>query len=67
MMPESCSFGRSRRTAASRSKLTHNPFDIESAFSWSPDGKSIAYVADNSIFTSDAESGAAREADAEVR
>jgi Tol biopolymer transport system component len=40
-------------------QLTHNSFDVASAFSWSPDGRSIAYVADNSIFVSDAESGAA--------
>ena len=34
-------------------QLTHNPFNIASAFSWSPDGRSIAYVADNSIFVTD--------------
>jgi len=35
-------------------QLTHNLFDVASAFSWSPDGKSIGYVADNSVFTTDA-------------
>jgi Protein of unknown function (DUF3748)/Dipeptidyl peptidase IV (DPP IV) N-terminal region len=34
-------------------QVTHNPFDVASAFSWSPDGRSIAYVADNSVFVSD--------------
>lgn len=40
-------------------QLTHNLFDISSAFSWSPDGSAIAYVADNSVFVSDAATGAA--------
>jgi hypothetical protein len=40
-------------------QLTRNAFDVASAFSWSPDGRSIAYVADNSIFVSDAAAGAA--------
>ncbi len=34
-------------------QLTSHPFDIASAFSWSPDGKSITYVADNSVFLTD--------------
>lgn len=38
-------------------QLTHNHFDIGSAFSWSPDGKQIAYVADNSIFVTDTQTG----------
>lgn len=38
-------------------QLTHNPFDIGSAYSWSADGKSIAYIADNSVFTSDTTTG----------
>jgi Tol biopolymer transport system component len=38
-------------------QITHNPFDIASAFSWSPDGRSIAHVADNSIFITDMSSG----------
>ncbi|HEX2477204.1 MAG TPA: DUF3748 domain-containing protein [Lacipirellulaceae bacterium] len=38
-------------------QLTHNAFDVASAFSWNPDGRSIAYMADNSVFISDTESG----------
>jgi WD40 repeat protein len=38
-------------------QLTHNPFDIASSFTWSPNGKSIAYVADNSIFVTDVPGG----------
>jgi hypothetical protein len=38
-------------------QLTHNPFHIASAFSWSPDGRSIAYIADNSIFVTDVTNG----------
>jgi WD40 repeat protein len=38
-------------------QLTHNPFDIASTFSWSPDGGAIAYIADNSVFVSDSSSG----------
>ncbi len=38
-------------------QLTHNSFDVASAFSWSPDGKAIAYIGDNSVFTSDAQTG----------
>jgi dipeptidyl aminopeptidase/acylaminoacyl peptidase len=34
-------------------QLTQHPFDIASAFSWSPDGRWIAYAADNSIFVTD--------------
>lgn len=41
-------------------QLTHNAFDIGSTFSWSPDGKQIAYVADNSIFITDTHRGASR-------
>jgi hypothetical protein len=35
-------------------QLTRNPFDVASAFSWSPDGRSIAYIADGSVFVTDA-------------
>jgi Tol biopolymer transport system component len=38
-------------------QLTRNTFDVASAVSWNPDGRSIAYVADNSVFVSDAETG----------
>jgi Tol biopolymer transport system component len=40
-------------------QLTYNPFDVASAFSWSPNGRSIAYVADNSVFVSDVATGVA--------
>lgn len=40
-------------------QMTHNPFDIASTFSWSPDGKWIAYIADNSVLASDTNTGAA--------
>ena len=58
-MPESSNFGPISPGGGEPRQVTHNPFDIASAFSWNPNGKSIAYVADNSIFTSDAETGAA--------
>jgi WD40 repeat protein len=38
-------------------QLTHNPFDVASAISWRPDGREIAYIADNSVFVSDAQAG----------
>lgn len=37
-------------------QLTENPWPIESAFSWSPDGQSIAYIMDKSLFISDVRS-----------
>jgi dipeptidyl aminopeptidase/acylaminoacyl peptidase len=40
-------------------QLTRNPFDVASAFSWSPNGRSIAYVADNSVLVSDVATGVA--------
>ena len=40
--------------------LTHNPWPIASAFTWSLDGRSIAHVMDESIFLTDATSGAGR-------
>jgi hypothetical protein len=40
-------------------QLTYNSFDVESAFSWSPSGREIAYIADNSVFVSDAMTGEA--------
>jgi dipeptidyl aminopeptidase/acylaminoacyl peptidase len=40
-------------------QLTRNSFHVASSFSWSLDGKSIAYVADNSIFMSESVSGKA--------
>jgi len=38
-------------------QVTHNSFDVASAFSWSADGSTIAYVADNSVFATDVRSG----------
>jgi hypothetical protein len=38
-------------------QVSHNPWGIASAFSWSPDGKSVACVMDNSVFIIDAQSG----------
>jgi Protein of unknown function (DUF3748)/Dipeptidyl peptidase IV (DPP IV) N-terminal region len=38
-------------------QITRNPFDVASAFSWSPDGRRIAYVADRSIFITDVAHG----------
>ncbi|GAB3694759.1 DUF3748 domain-containing protein [Spirosoma flavus] len=34
-------------------QLTHQPFSIQTTFNFSPDGKQVAYAADNSIFVSD--------------
>lgn len=39
------------------SQVTHNPFDIASAFSWSPDGLLLAYAADLSIFVTQLDTG----------
>ena len=38
-------------------QLTANSFDIASVFSWSPTGDLVAYIADNSVFTTNAASG----------
>ena len=38
-------------------QLTHNPASIASAFTWRPDGRSIAHVMDNSVCVTDAASG----------
>ena len=38
-------------------QVTHNEFDVASAFTWSPNGKFVAYVADNSVFVSEVASG----------
>jgi hypothetical protein len=38
-------------------QITHNPFDVASAFSWSPDGRSIAFIADGSVFVCDVATG----------
>jgi hypothetical protein len=39
-------------------QVTRNPWSVASAFSWSPDGRRIAHALDNSVFVTDAESGA---------
>ena len=41
-------------------QLTRNPWPIASAFSWSPDGRSIAHVLDNSVCLTDLETGNSR-------
>jgi len=38
-------------------QVTHNPWDIASAFSWSPDGRSIAHIMDHSVFSTDVVTG----------
>ncbi|MBT3376449.1 MAG: hypothetical protein HN742_41755 [Lentisphaerae bacterium] len=38
-------------------QVTTNPWRVQSAFSWSPDGRFLAYVMDNSVFTTDVETG----------
>lgn len=38
-------------------QLTHNPWPVASAFTWSPDGRSLALVSDNSVFLADATTG----------
>jgi WD40 repeat protein len=36
---------------------TRNPWNIASTFTWSPDGRQIAHVMDNSVFITDVDSG----------
>ncbi|MBN1422699.1 MAG: DUF3748 domain-containing protein [Planctomycetes bacterium] len=38
-------------------QLTHNPWPIASAFTWSPDGRRIAHAADGSVCITDAMTG----------
>ncbi len=38
-------------------QITRDNWDVASAFSWNSSGKSIAYVADNSVFVVDVQSG----------
>jgi len=38
-------------------QLTHNPWSVASALTWSPDGKLITYAMDNSIFVTRTTSG----------
>ncbi len=39
-------------------QLTHNPWPIASAFTWSPDGHALAHIMDNSVCVTDAQTGA---------
>ncbi|MBM4156790.1 MAG: DUF3748 domain-containing protein [Lentisphaerae bacterium] len=39
-------------------QLTRNPWPVASSFSWSPDGRWIAFVADGSVMATDAATGA---------
>jgi hypothetical protein len=41
-------------------QVTHDAWDIGSAFTWNPDGSLIAYVADGSVFVTDSRSGTSR-------
>jgi hypothetical protein len=41
-------------------QVTHHPWSIASAFTWSPDGRSIAHLMDNSVFLTDMDTGAGR-------
>ena len=34
-------------------QVTRHPFDVASTFNWSPDGRSIAYIADHSVFVTE--------------
>jgi hypothetical protein len=38
-------------------QVTRNPWDVASAFSWSPDGRRIAHVMDNSVFVTETGTG----------
>jgi len=39
-------------------QVTRNPWSVTSTFTWNPDGKSMAYAMDNSIFMTDMGTGA---------
>ena len=38
-------------------QVTKNPWPVASAFTWSPDGRQIAHVMDNSVCLTDVDSG----------
>ena len=38
-------------------QLTRNPWPVASAFTWSPDGRHLAFVMDNSVCVADAATG----------
>jgi hypothetical protein len=42
------------------SQLTHNPWPVASAFTWSPDGRQVAHVMDNRVCVTDVASGRTR-------
>lgn len=44
-------------TGGQSKQLTHQPFSIQTPFNFSPDGKRVAYAADNSIFVTDLHDG----------
>lgn len=41
-------------------QLTHNAWPVASAFTWSPDGRGIAHIMDNSVCVTDAATGETR-------
>ena len=41
-------------------QITRDPWGVASAFTWSPDGRRIAYAADGSVMTVDVETGMSR-------
>lgn len=41
-------------------QVTRDPWDVASAFTWSPDGRRIAYAADGSVMTVDVANGISR-------
>jgi Tol biopolymer transport system component len=41
-------------------QVTHNSWNIASAFTWSPDGRQITCAIDNSVFVIDVETGDSR-------
>lgn len=38
-------------------QLTHNPYSVQGPFNFSPDGKHLAYLADNSVFITEIKTG----------
>ena len=44
-------------TGGEPEQVTHDAWHVASSFSWSPDGRRIAYVADSSVFVVDVASG----------
>ena len=44
-------------TGGAPAQLTHNPWPIASAFTWSPDGRHLTHVMDNSVFVTETKTG----------